>query len=100
MSAHLTPDELRKVAPDEYARIYGKAAKVPTDRADLARMREEADRLNAETRLINARKANERAKQKNTPNPPKVERGAAAFLIALVIAIAQFIFTWYVITHY
>lgn len=100
MSAHLTPDELRKVAPDEYARIYGKPAKVPTDRADLSRMREEADRLNAETRLLNARKANERAKQRNAPNPPKVERGAIAFWVALVIALAQFIFAWYVITHY
>ena len=97
MSAHLTPEELRKVAPDEYARIYGKPAKVPTDRADLARMREEAERLNAETRLLNARKANERAK---APKPQKVERGAIAFWVALVIALAQFIFAWYVITHY
>ena len=99
MSAHLTPEELRKVAPDEYARIYGKPAKKP-DRADLARMREEVDRLNAETRLLNARKANERAKAREAPKPPKVERGAAAFWVALVIALAQFVFAWYVITHY
>lgn len=99
MSAHLTPDELRKVAPDEYARIYGNPAKKP-DRADLARMKAEAERLNAETRLLNARKANERAKAREAPNPPKVERGAAAFWVALVIAVAQFVFAWYVITHY
>ena len=96
MSAHLTPEELRKVAPEEYDRIYGKPDEKP-DRSDLARMREEADRLNAKTRLLNARKANERAK---APKPPKVERGAIAFWIALVIALAQFIFAWYVITHY
>ena len=96
MSAHLSPDELRKIAPEEYDRIYGKPDEKP-DRADLARMREEAERLNAEARLLNARKANERAKARNAP---KVERGAAAFWAALVIAIAQFIFAWYVITHY
>ena len=100
MSAHFTKDELRKVAPDEYNRIDGKPAKIPTDRADIARMREETDRLNAETRLLNARKANERAKAREAPKLPKVERGAAAFWVALVIAIAQFIFAWYVITHY
>ena len=99
MSAHFTKEELKKFAPDEYNRIYGKPDEKP-DSSDLARMREEADRLNAETRLLNARKANERAKQRNVPKPPKVERGAAAFWIALVIAIEQFIFAWYVITHY
>lgn len=100
MSARFTPDELRKIAPEEYARIYGKPAKVPTDRADLARMREETDRLNAETRLLNARKANERAKAREVPKSPKVERGAAAFWVAIVIAIVQFIFAWYIIAKY
>lgn len=99
MSAHLSPDDLKRIAPDEYARMYGKPAKKP-ERADLARMKEEAERLNAETRLLNARKANERAKAREAPKPPKVERGAIAFWIALVIAIAQFVFAWYVITHY
>ena len=99
MSAHLSPDELRRIAPEEYARIYGKPAEKP-DRADLARMREEAERLNAETRLLNARKANERAKAREAPKPPKVERGSIAFWVALVIAIVQFVFAWYVITHY
>lgn len=99
MSAHLTPDELRKVAPDEYARIYGKPAEKP-DRAEVARMNAEAARLNAETRLLNARKANERAKAREVPKPPKGERGAIAFWVAIVIAIVQFIFAWYVITHY
>ena len=70
------------------------------DRAEIARMREEADRLNAETRLLNARKANERAKAREAPKPQKVERGAIAFWVALVIALVQFIFAWYVITHY
>ena len=99
MSAHFTPDELRKFAPDEYDRLYGKLDE-KTNRADLARMRAEADRLNAETRLLNARKANERAKAREAPKPPKVGRGVAAFWIALVIAVIQFVFAWYVITHY
>lgn len=99
MSAHLTPEELRKVAPDEYARQYGNPAKKP-DRADIARMREETDRLNAETRLLNARRANARAKQRNEQKPPKVERGYVSFWFALIIAVAQFIFAFYVMTHY
>lgn len=100
MSTHLTREELKRIAPEEYERQFGKPDKVPTDRAEVARMNAEAARLNAETRLLNARKANERAKAKNAPNPQKVERGAIAFWVALVIAVAQFIFAWYVITHY
>ena len=98
MSAHLTPEELKRISPEEYKRQYGEKPK--DNRADLARMREEAERLNAETRLLNARKANERAKAREVPKSPKVERGAAAFWVAIVIAIVQFIFAWYVITHY
>ena len=98
MSAHLTREELKRISPEEYERQYGK--KSNDERASIAEMKSEADRLNAETRLLNARKANERAKAREAPKPPKVERGAAAFWVALVIAIAQFIFAWYVITHY
>lgn len=99
MSAHFSPDELKRIFPEEYDRLYGKPDK-KSDLAELARMREEAERLNAETRLLNARKANERAKAREVPKSPKVERGAIAFWVAIVIAVAQFIFAWYVITHY
>lgn len=97
MSAHFTPEELRKIAPDEYAKQYGEE---DAERARLAEIRAETKRLNAETRLLNARKANERAKAREAPKPPKAERGSAAFVIALVVALAQFLFALYVITHY
>ena len=42
MSARLTPDELRKIAPDEYARIYG-ARGSPPKPDDVSEI--EADRM-------------------------------------------------------
>ena len=98
MSAHLTREELKRISPEEYERQFGKKGK--DERASIERMKAEAERLNAETRLLNARKANERAKAREAPKPPKVERGAIAFWVALVIAVAQFVLAWYVITHY
>ena len=97
MSAHLSPEELRKVSPEEYSRLYGKTDKKPPD--DTAQKNAEAARIRAEARLLNARRklAEEERKANAKPREP---RASAAFWVALVISVAQFIFAWYIITHY
>lgn len=99
MSARLSPDDLRKIAPDEYARLYG-ARGSPTKPADeVAEIEAEARRIIAQARLLKARRALEEARKDCAP-PREEKSGSAAFWIALVIAVLQFAFAIYVITHY
>ena len=98
MSARLTPDELRKIAPDEYARIYG-ARGSPPKPDDVSEIEAEARRIRAQARLLKARRAFEEARKDRAPQR-KENSGSLAFWVAVVIAVLQFIFAIYVITHY
>lgn len=92
--ANLKPEELKRIAPDEYARIYGDDKPEKPD--------DEADRLNAETRLLRARRLNAREKELQQPKekPTRSPAPSGAWWIALAVAIAQFIFAWYIIAKY
>ena len=79
MSARLTPDEFREIAPDEYARLYGTPTPSPP--------KQDAP----------------------TPRPPPKRKprerqegsdGFVAFFLALLLALAQFAICIYVLTHY
>ena len=90
--ANLTPEELKKIAPDEFRRLYGE------DKPE--KPEDEIDRLNAETRLLRARRMNEREKERQTEKPTRIPAPSGAWLVALVAAIVQFIFAWYIIAKY
>lgn len=90
--ANLTPDELKRIAPAEYARLYGE------DKPE--KPEDEIERLNAETRLLRARRMNAREKELLQPKEKPTFRPSGAWLIALAAAIAQFIFAWYIIAKY
>lgn len=96
MSAHLSPEELKRIAPEEYAKQYGEEE---ADRARLAKTRAETKRLNAETRLLNARRRYENAKatKRKKPGSP---RGVAAFVAALIVAVFYIVLIIYIITHF
>lgn len=104
MSANFTPEELKKIAPDEYARIYGedKPTASPPDinRAKL----DEARRLEAETRLINAKRRHAAAlarQQDNRPNgSTRAARGVGYFIIAVIIALVQIALCVYLTLRY
>lgn len=103
MSARLTPEELRRIAPEEYAKQYGEEDAVP---ARIAEMRAETRRLNAETRLLNARRRNARAKETDTPRKPararRRESPAAVirWVVSIAVVVAQFVIAWYIMKHY
>ena len=99
MSARLTPDDLRKIAPDEYDRIYGARGSPPKYAEEIAEIEAEARRIRAQARLLKARRDFEEASKDRAP-PRQEKSGSLAFWIALVIAILQFAFAFYVITHY
>ena len=97
-----TPEELRKIAPDEYRRIYGedKPESPPdTNRAKL----DEARRLEAETRLMNAKRRHAAALRREQA-PPKgstrAARGTGYFIIAVIIAIIQIALCLYLTARY
>lgn len=92
-----TPEELKKIAPDEYRRIYGDD-KPEKPEAEAARMNAEARRLEAEARLLNAKRRKTRAELNEDKKPRRSL--SPAWWVALAVAIAQFIFTWYIIAKY
>ena len=104
MSANITPEELRKIAPNEYRRIYGEdkpeAPKPPdTNRAKL----DEARRLEAETRLLNAKRRHAaalRREQAPTNGSTRAARGTGYFIIAVIIAIIQIALCLYLTARY
>ena len=104
MSANFTPEELKRIAPDEYARIYGEdkpeAPKPPdTNRAKL----DEARRLEAETRLINAKRRHAAALRREQAPPngsTRAARGTGYFIIAVIIAIIQIALCLYLTARY
>lgn len=103
MSARLTPEELRRIAPNEYAKQYGEE---DAERARIAEMRAETRRLNAETRLLNARRRNARAKKPEPPRKPararRRESPAAVirWAISIAVVVAQFAIAWYIMGKY
>lgn len=99
MSARITPDDLRKIAPDEYARIYGARGSPPKPADEVDEIEAEARLIRAQARLLKARRDYEEARRDRSP-PVQEKSGSLAFWVAIVIAIVQFIFAWYVITHY
>ena len=104
MSANFTPDELKRIAPDEYRRIYGEdkpeAPKPPdTNRAKL----DEARRLEAETRLITAKRRHAAALRREQAPPngsTRAARGTGYFIIAVIIAIIQIALCLYLTARY
>ena len=99
MSAHLSPDDLRKIAPDEYSRIYGARGSPPKPVDDVAEIEAKARRIRAQARLLKARREFEEARR-DRPPPRQEKSGSLAFWVAVVIAVLQFAFAIYVITHY
>ena len=99
-----TPEELKKIAPDEYRRIYGEAKpeapKPPdTNRAKL----DEARRLEAETRLLNAKRRHAAALRREQAPPngsTRAARGTGYFIIAVIIAIIQIALCLYLTARY
>lgn len=87
MSARLTSEELKRISPAEYEKQYGDQ---DAELSRLAEIRAETDRLNAETRLLEARRRNERAK---SPPPAKSRRSprSEGYYIAYAI-ITLFVF--------
>ena len=100
MSAHLSPEELKKIAPDEYARQYG-TPEAPAD--DLEAINAEARKTAAQARLLRARAAlqqAEAAERKTRPPAKRETRAAVALWFAIAVAVIQLIITLYIITHY
>ncbi len=98
-----TPDELRKIAPDEYRRIYGEDK--PTAPPDINRAKlDEARRLEAETRLLNAKRRHAAAlarQQDSRPNgSTRAARGLGYFIIAAIIALVQIALCIYLTMRY
>ena len=103
MSANFTPDELKKIAPAEYRRIYGEDKPEAPKPPDINRAKlDEARRLEAETRLLNAQRRLRLARQKERKEQeqPKPRAASPAWWVALAVAIAQFVFAWYIIAKY
>ena len=105
MSANFTPEELKKFAPDEYNRIYGEdKPKKPEDEADTNRAKlDEARRLEAETRLLNAKRRHAAALRREQAPPngsTRAARGTGYFIIAVIIAIIQIALCLYLTARY
>lgn len=92
MSAQLSRKDLEAIFPEVAEREFPTEGKPDEVRA----MNAEAERLNAETRLIKARRARKQAEQAtNTESPapppkPKAPTVPPSFWVALAIALAQF----------
>lgn len=100
-----TPEELKKIAPDEYRRIYGEDKPEAPKPPDINRAKlDEARRLEAETRLINAKRRHAAAlarQQDNRPNgSTRAARGVGYFIIAAIIAIVQIALCIYLTMRY
>lgn len=71
MSAHLSPDELKRIAPDVYAREFGQEEKPP-----------------------------EKTPKKPPIKSSRELRGIGYFIIALLAFLAQFILAIYIMAKY
>ena len=103
MSATFTPEELKKFAPEEYERQFGKTPEAPkppdTNRAKL----DEARRLEAETRLMNAKRRHAAALRREQAPPngsTRAARGTGYFIIAVIIAVIQIALCLYLTARY